>query len=432
MRHTDDGELQSWLDRDRSGLTPDEADAIEAHLENCAPCAARLEGLVALAERSRAILDGGSPAGAVPPDFAEVKMRARRGSGRSAHRREWVAAGWAASIVVAIGLGWMTNDLLRPGQGADPMTSRMAMQADPGLADSPASPQALAAPTDPPEVAPPSESPAESSPLPDEPAPREPAPREPAPRASDGGSVERSVLTPAVALMDTRDSTIVLGRVLDERGTPLASAQVSVAGGTVGTLTRADGSFALSFPRTAGDTTLRDVTLAAQFMGFRPETRALDLTSADTLTANFRLAQSAVALEELVVTGVAPAAPSPRMSLANQDEARARERAEGEGWRPLSRTGAEAAAGFGVVTIPELEILSSEFRDVNGTATVRIRQSIAPGVDLVLIQRAYPAPVEFMTIDGQPTLSRWVGNVIVTASAPVAPDSLAALLARVR
>jgi hypothetical protein len=146
MRHMDDGLLQSWLDHPRSGLEPAEHSAIEAHLAECAACRERLEllrsGDDALAELLSAVTGGEEEI----PDFDTVVERAAKlggpGGGSSAPvphgsgtptragRRPLVAMGWAASVVVALGAGWLWNEMSRagrPGAQAD----RVALQSGP-------------------------------------------------------------------------------------------------------------------------------------------------------------------------------------------------------------------------------------------------------------------------------------------------------------
>ncbi len=92
----------------------------------------------------------------------------------------------------------------------------------------------------------------------------------------------------------------IQGRVVDARsGTPIASAQVSVVGTQRGTLTDAQGEFRLpGIP--AGSQQVQ-----VSFIGFRASTQTVNVVAAQSATVNFQLAQSAVALDELIVTGTA-------------------------------------------------------------------------------------------------------------------------------
>jgi TonB-dependent starch-binding outer membrane protein SusC len=92
----------------------------------------------------------------------------------------------------------------------------------------------------------------------------------------------------------------VRGRVV-ESGTmrPLNGVQVSIPGTNRGALTNASGDFILvGVP--AGTHTVR-----AQFVGFTPAERAVTVTAGETAQLEFQLAQAAIALDEVVVTGTA-------------------------------------------------------------------------------------------------------------------------------
>lgn len=281
MRHLDDGALQAWLDRDRSGIDAGEAREIERHLARCDVCAARLAELEELTERSREVLASAGPVDADIPDFRFVVERSRRaGSGRRS-ARPWMAAGWAASLVAALGVGWLANDLVRGEQGMEPAPaaeaeSRVAMAdaegpgAEAGRAGGPA-----AAPSPEPE-----------------PERGENAPPAPA-RAEEAAPVSE----PAGS------AVVVRGRVTDERDEPVAAVMVSAEGAGVGELTREDGTFSLTLPASLVGQAAREVTLTARQVGFRVASREVAIGGADTVTADLRLAPAALALDEIVVTG---------------------------------------------------------------------------------------------------------------------------------
>jgi TonB-linked SusC/RagA family outer membrane protein len=91
----------------------------------------------------------------------------------------------------------------------------------------------------------------------------------------------------------------VQGVVLDATtARPLAGAQVTVQGTPIGTLSNAQGRFQLvNVP--AGDQTLRVV-----LVGYAASTRQISVVAGQSATANFSLEQTAIALREVVVTGV--------------------------------------------------------------------------------------------------------------------------------
>lgn len=134
MPHVDDGTLHALLDGALRAEEPDRADRAEAHLETCADCRARLEEAGELRGRAAdvlASLDAGADL-KVSADFGDVVARAaaRTGPGSTARgsdadrvRRQyrWTRGlAWAATIVVALGTGYLVGDLTgpvaRPGQ----------------------------------------------------------------------------------------------------------------------------------------------------------------------------------------------------------------------------------------------------------------------------------------------------------------------------
>ncbi len=142
MQHMDEGLLQAWLDGPRAGLTEEERTEVEAHLDQCSQCLERVEALRAAGRRALELL--AVVEGEVDdeiPDFAAVVRRAGELGGESekeapasagtsagarvdpetgpeaipeASRRAgpWWGrrTAWAASILVALGAGWLANE----------------------------------------------------------------------------------------------------------------------------------------------------------------------------------------------------------------------------------------------------------------------------------------------------------------------------------
>jgi Putative zinc-finger len=101
MSHVDEGTLHAYLDGE---LPPNERRDLDAHLAQCATCKALLADERALFERSTALLASTRPVERPAPPFEQV---------RRAPRRAWylrTAVPWAASIVLAIGLGYYLRD----------------------------------------------------------------------------------------------------------------------------------------------------------------------------------------------------------------------------------------------------------------------------------------------------------------------------------
>lgn len=94
-----------------------------------------------------------------------------------------------------------------------------------------------------------------------------------------------------------QEAGTVAGTVLAQSGEPVAAAQVSIAGTQRGTLTDARGRFVITNVP-AGE---RQVRVAS--IGYRSETRTVQVGPGETATVEIILSVSAVALDEVVVTG---------------------------------------------------------------------------------------------------------------------------------
>lgn len=94
----------------------------------------------------------------------------------------------------------------------------------------------------------------------------------------------------------------ITGEVVDRTTDgPLAGAQVAVRGMELGTLTNAQGRFLI--PNVPAGEQVVDVT----YIGYREESRSIEVGAGQTATLRFELGVSAVALEQVVVTGTAGA-----------------------------------------------------------------------------------------------------------------------------
>jgi len=113
MSHADEGSLHAYLDGE---LTAAERAGLEAHLAGCATCRARLAEERDLVERARGLL-----AGAAPPEAALPPLRRTGGGGRGARPLpRWVPLAWAASVLLALGGGWMARGGTRAGAPETP------------------------------------------------------------------------------------------------------------------------------------------------------------------------------------------------------------------------------------------------------------------------------------------------------------------------
>ena len=107
---------------------------------------------------------------------------------------------------------------------------------------------------------------------------------------------------PGVAV--AQEATTVSGRVTGENGAPLLAAAVAIPSLGVGTQTRDDGRYSITIPasRVAGQT----VAMQVRRVGYTPVTIQLTLR-AGSITQDVTLAQSALRLDEIVVTGAGTA-----------------------------------------------------------------------------------------------------------------------------
>lgn len=127
MSHVDEGLLHAYIDGAFEAGTPERAD-IEAHLAACADCRVRLDDARRIRDTARTALDAASPVSVEQPAWETVLAeRARRsgtGGGAAPVRptgRPRIPLAWAASIVLALGAGWMARAMLAEPGGGLPM-----------------------------------------------------------------------------------------------------------------------------------------------------------------------------------------------------------------------------------------------------------------------------------------------------------------------
>jgi len=115
MSHVDEGTLHAYLDGE---LPSAERAALEAHLADCATCRASLAEERALLERASALLGSARPVERPAPPFEQLQRTPKPSQWRVRH-----AFAWAASIALALGLGYyLRNPRLAPGPAATPAT----------------------------------------------------------------------------------------------------------------------------------------------------------------------------------------------------------------------------------------------------------------------------------------------------------------------
>jgi hypothetical protein len=129
MPHISDGDLHAWLD----GAIPEDSGelrALRVHLESCTDCASRIEDARRLRGDAESILASALPEGAAP-SFEEIERKAldegrapgaaMAGAGRL--RTGWLNVqrlGWAASVMLALGAGWIGRAVLVEKGWTDP------------------------------------------------------------------------------------------------------------------------------------------------------------------------------------------------------------------------------------------------------------------------------------------------------------------------
>ncbi len=485
MPHLDEGTLQAWLDRDRSGLGPEERARIEAHLEGCEACARSLEELEGSTARVEALLGVAPAAGEIPP-FEAVRARAAgeaAPAGRA--RRRWRPTAWAASVAVALGVGWMANEMIRTG-GAGPTAVSEPVARE--MADSGAAPRRPSAaratgavggagPEDGPGL--PVARPA--VPVLDEPAVVADASEEAGAGPPASGDEPRSVARSAAAppppppggddavpeptafddrVAEDRDALqarmrseesadvekaapVLRGRVTDaSTGRPIPGAQVYVAEGAVGTLTDARGDFELAFADLPGDSA---VTLRAEHVGYARDSARVELAGEPGEAVDFRLGSEALALEEMVVTGEEAALRLENLILWKEAYVPSSELAPGKGppallegadaaaWERVSLEGAEARAGFEPWAAAGLPVRDVQVGPMGGWTWVRLLQELDDGGTLELYQARGPGlTASADLVDAEPSRLEWaVGELHgldILARGPVTRERLEEIL----
>jgi len=115
MSHVDEGRLHEYLDDvERHDGTTARRDEVEAHLAECPQCRARLDEARRVRARASDILSASGPLDAAAPPFEEIlaRKRARSRQRRLFRMNRLSAVGWAATVVFAVGVGWIARGQL--------------------------------------------------------------------------------------------------------------------------------------------------------------------------------------------------------------------------------------------------------------------------------------------------------------------------------
>ncbi len=121
MRHATDGELHAYLDGALDLLPDGRGAEVRAHLSSCSACKERLQDEEFLRSSAEEILRDPGTASLAIPTFEELREQAdavrplERERERRHSRTLWkgMPLAWAASVVLAVGVGWMGSQLWR-------------------------------------------------------------------------------------------------------------------------------------------------------------------------------------------------------------------------------------------------------------------------------------------------------------------------------
>jgi len=103
MSHVDEGMLHAYLDGE---LPAGERSALEAHVAQCEACRARVHEERALVERASTLLSAVRPLERPAPPFEQIRRPPKRSPWRVR-----TSFAWAASIALALGLGYYLHDV---------------------------------------------------------------------------------------------------------------------------------------------------------------------------------------------------------------------------------------------------------------------------------------------------------------------------------
>lgn len=391
MPHATEGELHAHIDGALSAIDPIASRRLATHLETCGDCRRRLEEARSVRDESAALLEVALGGAVEPPPFETV---ARKAGGRAdaprgvGPRRRPGAEGlaWAASITVALGAGWMARAVIRDPLPPPVESAAVVIDKVEALRDADAAPESVVAPS-----------------------------------AEAEGEAEA-----AGAENETRARRVAGDAPADRESPPAAAPDF--------------------FPDVSPAT---DGSLASDV------SPATDAPATDR-----RLAEGEVETAEALsrTSAVGKAAASELDALLDD------ELLEDVVWITVAREVAEAEQGGPMVAVPELETLDYAIALPEGTGRTRLRQRLPGGEILELMavgsarirqnrqdrprestnaiqpsagrrDLAGPARQRMETVEPSVALTRvWleVNGMQVWVSAPIALDSLRALLLRIR
>ena len=137
MSHVTEGDLHAYLDGALSLYPDEEARRIRGHLDECGECGRRLREEEDVREGATKVLARTDPGPVDAPPFEEIRRMAKVD-----HRRSQASPvsplstrlGWAASVVLALGTGWLLGRspeaVLRPSAAVAPSGSDVSEARD--------------------------------------------------------------------------------------------------------------------------------------------------------------------------------------------------------------------------------------------------------------------------------------------------------------
>ncbi len=394
MQHVDEGLLHAWLDGERAALGPAPAEEVRRHLEGCAECRTRLGEARALRDRADALLRGSGPVGVEIPPFEALAGRAAP----ARRPRRMAPLAWAASLVLAVGAGWLARGV--PGPGEPPARTAAAPRPSP-------SPAAPAAP-----------GPARTEGA----APAAVADAVPARQAGPRP-------LPRVAVREDAAPPEAAAPVPEMPAPPPPPPPVSAADAGAPGIGETRAAAPTAAPAGIGEPG------PAERVARRAERVAASAPPAPDSAAaqRARADRGALALEGLVVTGSAEGVLAGAVGP------------DADGWFSVRPEAARRLLGREPLRVRGLPVVSVQAGRWEGRAAVRVRQRLGGGALLSLVQvpdrpRGEGEPGDSASVpeardDASPGHARLVrreGGMVVTGSAPLPADSLAVLLDRLR
>ncbi len=389
MSHVDEGKIHAYLDRQLEFAEPAAREALEAHVAECADCAALLDDARTLHAEATAVLRMSEPIAHDPPPFEVVTARAEGEVGRKTTTLARIRTlAWAASIVLAVTVGWYARPSFtnRTREVGGPTATReLRAVASELQVDSAAEPSATR------------------------------------------GAVESNTpeTQPTVAPLDRRE--------LQAAEQVVAAAMRDSIGAFQARRTLAEGE-GIQADRDNEITALVQERLARADPQFREQRRVLDEV-AENAPAPVRARAALADADSLAETD--------RLAGFGADGF-----AEGGDWREVDRTTAERVLGTAIVAVDDLPIVGISV-PASGQAQVRIRQTLPSGslLDLLLqpgataeasgIIATFAGPSAVGGERTTPTgtissVTLSIDQLLVRGTAAVGRDSLTALLGRLR